>query len=124
MTLDHNPGRRKRNAITTSPTQSTNHAREHTRTGKHYHPIRYLHLPPHWYHPGPRTQHDHPHRHHNQQDKCNPEPAPYLGHFEEEIWAFDFLFGGAPGDVAGEGVGEDGLEEVDAQSAKEEEARI
>ena len=87
---------------------------------KNNRPIRPRDPPPNRYHP--RRKHHHPRTHHNTRYERDPEPLDNLGHFEPKVGSFDFFFRGAPGDVVGEEVGEEGLGEVDTEAAEEEEA--
>ena len=90
------------------------------RNRKHHRPIHPRYPPPHRYRI--RREHDHPRRRRHAQHQRQPEPLQYLGDLEPEVGALDFLFCRAPGDVVGEEVRAEGLREVDAEAAEEEEA--
>ena len=55
-------------------------------------------------------------------DQRKPETAQDPRHFDEEVRPLDLLLGRAPRDVVREQVREQGLRQVDRQTAKEEEA--
>ena len=83
-------------------------------------PIRPRDPPPNRYHP--RRKHHHPRTHHNTRHERDPKPLDNLRHFEPKVGSFDFFFRGAPGDVVGEEVGEEGMGEVHGEVAEEEAA--
>ena len=69
-----------------------------------------------------RAHDDHTRNQDSAKSEDKPEALEDLWHFLEEIRAFDFLLGGAPSDVVGNAVGNEGLGEVDGETAEEEEA--
>ena len=71
---------------------------------------------------GGRRQDDHDEDHDEGDDESDAEPLDDLRHFLPEVGPLDLLLRRAPGDVVAEHVREQGLRQMDAETAEEEEA--
>ena len=69
-----------------------------------------------------QTEHHHPRNQYKAHDYAQPEPPQDLRDLQEEVTPLDLLLRRAPGDVVAEHVREQGLRQMDAETAEEEEA--
>ena len=92
----------------------------HNRQRKDHRPIIVQHLPR--VRHERRRQHNHRRDEDERDDEREPEAFRDLWYLEPEVRALDLFLGCTPGDVVREEVREEGLGEVDAEAAEEEEA--
>jgi hypothetical protein len=71
---------------------------------------------------GPRHTHDDHNYREERERECEAESLDHLRDLDEEVGAFDLLLRRAPLNIVRDQVGDEGLGQVDRQTAEEEEA--